>query len=176
MDRRVFLFSGAVLLAGISSRALAQAGAGCGGFRWDVAAEMALFQGQAAALPAGSTAAATPLIRTGQLYEVQLAPREKMEFVLPPARPPRSEGSHAGMLRLRVATAGRYRVSLGAHAWVDMAVAGELLPTADFQGVRGCMPDKIVMFDIPADSDVILQLSGNPDASIRVAVTAAAAG
>ncbi len=176
MDRRTVLCNAGVLLAGAVFGPVVRAAETCGGFRWDAAAEMALFQGQPVALTAGRSAAVAPLIEAGRLYEAGLASEDAIEFAAPPARLKQADGTYAGILRLRVATAGRYRVSLGAHAWIDMAVAGQPLASVGFQGNTGCMPDKIVLFDLPADTDLFLQLSGNPTPAVRVAITAVPPG
>ena len=117
--------------------------------------------------------AGKPLLDVGRLYAVALAPQGDVELAAPPAKPMLADGAHAGILRIQVPAAGRYRVSQDAHFWVDVLQAGKLLPSVDFQGSIGCEPQKIVMFDMPAGSEILVQFSGSTQAVVRVAVTAA---
>lgn len=173
MDRRSMLSGAVALLTGAATAPLARAAEACGGFRWDVAAEMALFRGSAIPVVAGRSPSPAPLLDVGRLYAVALAPQGDVELAAPPAKPMLADGAHAGILRIQVPAAGCYRVSQDAHFWVDVLQAGKLLPSVDFQGSIGCEPQKIVMFDMPAGSEILVQFSGSTQAVVRVAVTAA---
>jgi len=56
--------------------------------------------------------------------------------------------------------------------WIDVVAGSQLLTSKDFQGVPGCnAPHKIVEFDLPATSDLVLQISGASAAVLRLTLT-----
>lgn len=171
MNRRSLLSGAFALLAGVAVAPLARATESCGGFRWNVDAEMALFRGPATPLAAGREPSAAPLLEAGRLYELALAPQGDVELASPPGKPMLVDGAHAGMVRLRVPVAGGYRIAQDQHFWVDALQAGKLLPALDFQGSVGCTPQKIVIFDLAAGTDLLVQLSGSPQAVVRLSLT-----
>jgi hypothetical protein len=92
--------------------------------------------------------------------------------VVKPAKPPSDDGAQGGLVRFRVEQAGLYRISLASGHWVDVIAHDEAVVSRDHQGARGCEPlHKIVEFDLPAGSELVLQLSGARDTAVRVAIT-----
>jgi hypothetical protein len=144
----------------------------CAGFRFDVTQERALFASTALPLRAGHDTASAPQAQTDKLYEVQLQAQERVSFALPPARSKVPDASRAGLIRLTVVTAGVYRISLDQPFWIDVVAGSQLLTSKDFQGVPGCnAPHKIVEFDLPAASELLLQISSASAATLRLSVT-----
>jgi hypothetical protein len=103
-----------------------------------------------------------------------LRPRDKVSFVLPPAKKALADGAFAGMVKLHIPSSGKYRVSMSEGFWIDVITDGKFAPTDDFTGAHECRaPRKIVQYQLPA-GDLVLQLSNTNSASVRVTVTAAA--
>ncbi len=74
-----------------------------------------------------------------------------------------AEGAFGGLMKLKVERAGAYRVSIDSGFWLDIVSAGKSLPALDFNGVRQCVgPHKIVVYDLPAGSELTLQRSPRP--------------
>jgi hypothetical protein len=149
----------------------------CGTFKSDVRTERALFAGQSRTLAAGKAAADAPAVTLGHLYGVRLQPRAEVTFAVPPgARKPPPAAGYAGLLTLKVDTAGKYRVALDQGLWIDVVANGALIPSSDFEGRGGCSaPHKIVEFMLPADTPLVLQFSGGATPALRVTVTRAPA-
>jgi hypothetical protein len=87
-----------------------------------------------------------------------------------------TDGAFAGLVHLRVATTGPYRISLDQGFWVDIVSHQKLVESTDFTGAHDCSaPRKIVQYNLPAGEDLVLQLSGAAKDRVRVALTAAPA-
>ncbi len=113
-----------------------------------------------------------PRIEPARLYEVQLADQGTVAFLAKPGKPAPEDGAYAGLVRFRVATAGRYRVSISSSHWIDIVDGTQLLRSRDFQGQHGCQrPHKIVEYDLPTGRDLTLQFSGSTDAQVLVVIT-----
>jgi len=69
----------------------------CGGFKWDVSKERALFATSERATPAGKDAAAAPGVEPNRLYQLQLLPQAQVAFSLPPGKKQSADGSYAGL-------------------------------------------------------------------------------
>jgi hypothetical protein len=135
----------------------------CAGFAWDVRRERALFAGDARDLAAGRKAAAAPALATGQLYELELSAQPEVSFVAPPGKVWRAEATYAGLATLSVTAAGVYRIALDQAAWVDVIAHGVAIRARDHQGRPGCSaPHKIVEFELPAATPLVLQFSRAP--------------
>jgi len=144
----------------------------CADFRWDITPERALFAGSAQTLRVGRDGADAPSLQPGRLYALQLEPQEKIRFALPPGRNRPMADARGGIVRLEIASAGTYRISLDQAFWVDVVAGGALLASKDFQGVPGCdAPHKIVEFDLPAANDLLLQISAEHATTLRLTVT-----
>lgn len=148
----------------------------------------ALMMLQAAACPAGAepvpaalagwragspvTAAAgseAPAVAIGMPVEVALHPAAHLALPAPPARAAAAD-SHGGIVAFDLRRAGRIRVALSAPAWIELVSAGTAVAsTGHGHGPRCSGIRKIVDFDLPAGRHLI-QLSGSPDASVRLMV------
>jgi hypothetical protein len=149
----------------------------CSGFGWKVTHERGLFAGKPKSEKAGADLSGAPAIAPEHLYELLLTSQDQVHFSVPPGKKPKGEGAYAGLVRLKVSKAGLYRISVDQPFWIDVVSGAELVRSNDFQGAAGCSaPHKIVLFDLPAAQDLVLQVSGLPSAKARLTVTAAPAG
>ncbi len=143
----------------------------CAGFRWNVDHERALFETAGQSAAAGRNRATAPVIRADRLYDLSLAPQQDVHFVLRPEKKALTDGAYAGLARLRVASAGLYRISIDKPFWIDVLANGQFVESRDFAGRGGCgAPHKIVVYELPAGS-FVLQLSGAISPQVRVTLT-----
>ena len=169
------LLSGAGGLFGATSAAGAASAGGaersCAGFKWNVEHERALFKTAGKRAVAGRENASAPEIRADRLYDLSLAPQQDVHFVLQPQKKALTDGAFAGLARLHVATAGRYRISIDRPFWIDVIAQNQFIESQDFAGRHGCdAPRKIVVYELPS-GDFILQLSGAISPRVRVTLT-----
>ena len=95
-----------------------------------------------------------------------------MQFKAPPSKKMLSDGAYAGVLRLKVAAAGAYRVAIDAGFWLDVVHDGKPLASVDFNGSANCDgPHKIVVYELPANAELYLQLSAVTGPQARLSVT-----
>jgi hypothetical protein len=145
----------------------------CDGFTWNVAHERALFATAAAPVTAANAAGPAPTLAVDKFYDITLTPQDKVSFVLAPAKKALADGAFAGMVTLRIPSAGKYRVAMSEGFWIDVIADGKFAPTDDFTGAHEChAPRKIVQYLLPA-GDLTLRFSNTNSASVRVTVTAA---
>jgi hypothetical protein len=150
--------------------------AGACSFKWDVTHEMALYATPPQRLAAGSNTADAPAIDAGRLYALELWPQEAVRYSVAPSKKMLADGAFGGVLRLKVNATGQYRVAIDAGFWLDLLADGKALATVDFNGTNDCSdgPRKIVVFDIPADAELLLQISAATAAAAKLTVTAIA--
>jgi hypothetical protein len=167
---------GSVLATLLLSLAATAAPDPCAGFTWDVRAERALFAGDPLDIAAGKAAADAPELVLGRLYSLELRAEPEVSFAAPPGRRTPTEAAYAGLAQLRVPAGGPYRIAIDQAAWVDVLVNGTPIQARGFQGRRGCSaPHKIVEFELPAATPLVLQFSGGVTPAVLVTVTAAPA-
>lgn len=148
----------------------------CGEYKWDVSNEVRLFAGSPTALTAGTALEKAPAIITGTLYALTLQPQETVRYPVAPSKKMLPDGSFGGLMKLRVASAGAYRVAIDAGFWVDVVSEGKSLQALDFNGQRQCVgPHKIVVYELPAGVDLTLQVAQSSETTARLTVTAVAA-
>jgi hypothetical protein len=165
----------AVLMLGATTLAAAD-DAPCAGFKWSVTEERALFAKTAETAVAGHDAASAPVIKADQLYELSLSPQDGVKFVLPPSKKALPDGAFAGLVHLKVPSAGVYRISLDQGFWIDVVGDHQMVQSTDFTGASGCTaPRKIVQFNLPAGVDLVLQMSAAAKDHVRVTLTPAPA-
>ena len=144
----------------------------CTGFKWNITQEHALFTGAPESLTAGHDLASAPTMKAQTLYELALAPQDTVKFILPPGKRGLPDGAFAGVIHLHVPAAGSYRVSLDAGFWIDVVGDQKLIESSDFGGMSGCnTPRKVVIFNLPASNDLVLQISGAAKDRVRVTLT-----
>jgi hypothetical protein len=90
-----------------------------------------------------------------------------------PERAPKSPTSFAGFLQVpALAKAGTYKITLSSEGWIDVVQDGHLVKGGPFSGATGCEGvRKSVKFDLAA-APFVVQLSGVPVNSIKIAITA----
>ena len=161
-----------VLLLNAGATAALAADEPCTGFKWNITQEHALFTSAPEALTAGRDLASAPAMKSQKLYELTLAPQDTVKFVVPPGKKSLADGAFAGVIHLHVPAAGSYRVSLDAGFWIDVVSQGKLIESSDFGGVSGCnAPRKVVIFNLPAGDDLVLQISQAAKEHVRVTLT-----
>lgn len=137
---------------------------GCGDYRLDVTREIALAQSAGVTLQAAAgaqpDAAFVPL---EQRVAVNLLPQTEVKFRLPPERRREATERHAGMLQLRVASDGDYRISTGTAAWVDVIDAeGNRLRPQMFEMQTQCASVfKTVVFALRGGTNYTMQVSAS---------------
>ncbi len=147
----------------------------CAAYKWDVTPEVRLYTTQPGSVTVGATVADAPLIDAARLYALQLKPQESVQYAAPPSKKMLADGAYGGVLRLKVAAAGQYRVAIDSGFWLDVIHDGKPLDAADFNGVRDCDgPRKIVVYELPADVELTLQLGAAATAQAKLTVTAVA--
>jgi hypothetical protein len=146
----------------------------CTKFTWDVSHELAVAKQTPQALSAATKPGKEiPQLQLDKLYELKLSAQSGVSFVLTPGKPTLPDGAQAGLVHFHTEKAGRYRVGITSGHWIDVVDNGKLIKSRDFQGARGCeRPRKIVEYELPAATDLTLQLSGSPDATVILSVTA----
>jgi molybdate transport system substrate-binding protein len=162
---------------GFSLAAIAAAAADpCTTFTWDVSHEFTVMKQKPQTVTAATKPGSdTPQLLVDKLYEVRLANQSGVTFALTPARLPLPDNAQAGVAHFHTNKAGRYRVAITSGHWIDILDGDKLIKSRDFQRARGCeRPHKIVEYDLPAGRELTLQLSGSPDATVVLAVTAVA--
>jgi hypothetical protein len=146
----------------------------CTRFTWDVTRELAVMKQTPESVTAGVKAGTkVPTLSPGKLYELKLSDQSTVTFVAKPAKPTLPDGAQGGLAQFRVSKAGKYRVAMTSGHWIDVVAGTEMIKSRDFQGARGCeRPRKIVEYQLPAGRDLTLQLSGAPDATVIISITA----
>jgi hypothetical protein len=145
-------------------------------FKWDIHQEHALFVGTAKPATASTSAAAPTSVTLGALYQIKLWPAESVSYDLPPGKKMLTEGTFAGLVAFHVPATGAYRVALDAPFWIDVVANHQLVGTKDFGGPQNCPggPRKLVEFNLKADTNYLLQISGASAEQVKVAITPSA--
>lgn len=114
---------------------------------------------------AGATPAA---ITIGHGVRATLLPAAGVTLPVPNDRA--KAGSNAGVYGFDVTAAGRYRVTLGAAAWIDVIAAGKPVTSAAHAHGPACSPiRKMVDFDL-VPGHYLLQLSGSDFAVVPLMI------
>lgn len=148
----------------------------CGEYKWNVANEVKLYATKPTELAVAATPDKAPLINTGILYALALQPQDAVQYPVAPSKRMLPDGSHGGLVKFKVAKAGAYRIALDAGYWIDVVHDGKSLAALDFNGQRQCNgPRKIVVYELPANVELTLQVAQSSEKTARLAVTAVAA-
>lgn len=159
----------ALLLATPQSMAMPMQTAPCTGGPTALPAGMG---GWAQAQPAKAAARgeAAPALTLGTGITATLLPMSKITFAIRPEKPGDST-SNGGIFAFVVPTAGRYRIALGAAAWID--VLRGITPAtsvAHGHGPACSTVRKMVDFDLQPGR-YLLQVAGSDAASLRLMVS-----
>jgi len=166
-----------VLLCAGGAPAHTDAPKGCGAFSWNVTHELELMARPALAVDVleSGRPAESPSLQLDRHYSVMLPSENRARFQVQPARAPRGSAPRGGSLSFEVPTAGRYRVSITSRHWIDVVADGKALDSLDHQGNGQCeLLHKVVEFELPAGRQLTLQLSGQDDTMVGLAITRAA--
>ena len=125
-------------------------------------------------LPADMASWVDPIfLKSGDMLPVGTAARATMVRDAKPVVTPKkaaAAGSFGGTLQFRVATPGRYRVSLGAPVWIEVLKRGKPV-TSIAHGHGGvCAPVKKKVDFTLSPGDHVLQFSGSARAIVAVFV------
>lgn len=146
----------------------------CSAFTWDMTRELALFGTAAVQLTSADNVASAPQIEVNTLYSVDLQPLGQVAFPHALGKPFPPESSSGGMLKLRLNTAGYYRISIDAPLWIDVLAANDVIASTGFQGRQPCrLIHKSVAWSLPAGVELIVQLAGAARDRMHLAVTPA---
>ncbi len=109
------------------------------------------------------------MLTPGIAVAARLSSTQDVRYVVTPEKPGGSV-SYGGIFAFTVATPGRYRIALGAGAWIDVLANGK--PTTSVAHAHGpaCTGiRKMVDFDLSAGR-YMLQITGNgaPDLPLMV--------
>ena len=145
----------------------------CRSLSRDLAHELEIMRGTAVPATAVSEEGSVPpRLQLGTYYAVSLVPQAQLHFVARPGRAENSPALRAGVFQFEVPADGRYRVSISSRHWIDVIDTRTAVDSVDHFG-PGCeLVHKVVEFDLPAGRLLTLQLSGNDDAMVGLAITA----
>ncbi|PZU45344.1 MAG: hypothetical protein DI568_13930 [Sphingomonas sp.] len=124
----------------------------------------------AAAVTAGASGKAATRIEPNKAAEVTLLPA--ITPVLAPEQARTPANAHAGLLKVRIPTAGNWRVAISNPAWLDVIGAdGKAVKSVAHGHMAPCTTlKKAVEFPLSA-GDYLIQLSGNPGSSVKLLVS-----
>ena len=151
---------------------------GCPAFTWNLTREFAAMRTPAMLLPASADPKVNPVrLKEGQHVTATLVPQGSVSFAAPPAHQRKPDNAMAGLLFFKSGAAGHYRISLSSHHWIDVLDDGKTIDSVSHEGHGGCeLLHKAVEFELPANRDLVIQLSGDDAATVDIVVTAVAKG
>lgn len=123
---------------------------------------------QLAAAAAAGNAAGTALT-IGRAATVTLLPTAEVAYPVPPGKPGGS-GSHGGLLSFTIATAGSYRIALGAGAWIDVAQGGKLLASIAHGHGAACSGIRKTVDFALQPGRYLLEVAGSSDPRLDVMI------
>ncbi len=145
---------------------------GCGAITRDVAHELTVMRSPAISLTADAGGGAR--LALDKHYALNLLAQDQLRFAVKPARAARSASPRGGVFRFEVPATGRYRISITSRHWIDVVDGATVLEAADHFGPGCDVLHKVVEFDLVAGRSLVLQLSGQDDGIVGLAVTAGA--
>ena len=120
---------------------------------------------------AGGATPAVPILPLGKAVDLQLSPAADVRFKAAPEQKRAPENAHAGLAKLRIPTAGTWRVAASGPAWIDvLGPNGPVASTAHGRMAPCTSLRKVVEFPLSA-GDYSLQISGNPGPALRLMVS-----
>jgi hypothetical protein len=147
---------------------------GCGASASEYANEIGVMRSPASSIGAPASASPVPL-ELGRRYAISLDDQHKLKFRKEPGRASRGANARGGVFSFRTGAAGIYRVSLTSRHWIDLIDGDSLVESRRHFGPGCALIHKIVEFELPAERQILLQLSGREDVTVGLAITAAPA-
>ncbi|MEO8017796.1 MAG: hypothetical protein ABI769_08285, partial [Pseudomonadota bacterium] len=146
---------------------------GCGAFTGDVAHELVVMRSLAVSVNAvAGAASALPTLSLDKHYAINLVAQSQLRLHAKAARYSRATAPRGGAFRFEVPRPGRYRVSITSRHWIDVLDGETAVASVDHHGPGCDLVHKIVEFDLSPGRPLTLQLSGQDDAIIGLAITA----
>jgi hypothetical protein len=145
---------------------------GCSPESRDVAHELAVMRSAAIPLSAEPGISGRPRLALDKHYALNLLAHDQVRFTAKPGRAARAASPRGGAFHFEVPAPGRYRISITSRHWIDVVDGGKALDSAAHFGPACDVLHKIVEFDLAAGRVFTLQLSGQDDAIIGLAITA----
>jgi hypothetical protein len=160
-----------------AAKAEEMSGGGCDSFIWDVSHELEVLGQPALSANAGIDGKKPVRLDLERHYKIKLVPQSAVKFSVKPSKPVADADAHAGVFSFHTPKAGRYRISISTGHWLDVLDGGLIVVSQDFQGQRGCEKvHKIVQYELSGNKDFVLQLSGDTQANLDVAITQVKSG
>ncbi len=152
--------------AGAAEPAPTRVGAGCDAFAWPVVQERAWFADQTLRRrPTGAR-----LSRIDRAVELTLEPTRSAHFFLPPETPPQRDSYSGDIAFFGVPHTGIYQVTISREASIDVFENGMRLTPVALSEARDCGGvRKSERFALAPCNLVLVQVSGAPEPSIKVA-------
>jgi hypothetical protein len=147
---------------------------GCGSFPGDFVRELVVMR--SAAIPITAKAGSPdqiPQLALDRHYAIGLMAQNQLRFRMSPGRVSRAHAPRGGMFQFEVPASGRYRVSITSRHWIDIVDGEASIPSLNHHGPGCDLVHKIVEFELSSGRPFTLQLSGQDDAIIGLAITAA---
>ena len=159
----------AVVSWALAGAALAQEPVGCDKFKWPLDKERATLNGTDLPKIVSGDRVTFP-IPFGTI--VALVPFADAKLPSPPERAPKSPDTFAGYFEAPAPKQpGRYKITLSAEGWIDVAQGGNPVKSTAFSGAQGCEGiRKSVKFDLAA-APFTVELSGVKTDSIKLAIS-----
>lgn len=119
-----------------------------------------------APVAAGPTPVPVPV---GEGLRATLLPAAEVGYPVAPAKPG-AAGTSGGVFAFEIVRAGRYRVALGAGAWIDVAQGGVRLAAVAHGHGPDCSPvRKMVDFDLKPGR-YLLEIAGAPSPTLALMI------
>ena len=110
--------------------------------------------------------------RNKNLVTLDLQPTSKMKFFLPPQRNPKADSFSGDVTFFGVPEPGQYQVTVSEQASIDVFENGARLKPIASTRVRDCAGlAKSMRFDLAPGDLVLVQVTGAPSSTIKVAFT-----
>lgn len=145
---------------------------GCGALSRDVVHELSVMRSPAISMTAEAGNARRPRLALDEHYALNLIAQDQMRFAAKPGRATRAASPRGGAFQFEVPATGRYRISITSRHWVDVVDGVTVVESAEHFGPGCDVLHKIVEFDLTAGRTFTLQISGQDDAIIGLAITA----
>jgi len=145
---------------------------GCRALAHDVVHELAVMRSPAISLTAEASVDRHPSLDLDKHYAVNLLAQNQLRFAAKPGRATRAASPRGGAFQFEVPVTGRYRISITSRHWIDVVDGQKIVESADHFGPACDVLHKVVEFDLSAGRKLTLQLSGQDDAIIGLAITA----
>lgn len=162
---------GSFAAAGEPARPMAEMHGDCSNYRTDVSRDLVLWAQAPKTIVAGKDRAGAAAAPVEARLDVTLAEHPDVAFAAVPEQMRGAADKFSGLLEVRTGAAGAYRVSAGSGLWVDVVGPQGLVPSRTFEMQTKCARIfKTVTYDLPANSEFIVQLNGGATASERLLI------